>query len=87
MASFGPLRPIVGAIRAILYLYFNAAGESGLDRGLVLTAIGLCAPARPIAWTVITALAMKFSVGGDSACNCAQALVLDGEEPSPHRAS
>jgi hypothetical protein len=23
-ASFGPLRPIVGAIRAILYLYFNA---------------------------------------------------------------
>jgi hypothetical protein len=39
VASFEPLRQIVGAIRAILY--FNAAGDAGLDRGLVLTAIGL----------------------------------------------
>lgn len=39
MASFEPLRQIVGAIRAILY--FNAAGDAGLTRGLVLTTIGL----------------------------------------------
>jgi hypothetical protein len=39
VASFEPLRQILGAVRAILY--FNAAGDAGLDRGLVLTAIGL----------------------------------------------
>jgi len=38
-ANFEPLRQILGAVRAILY--FNAAGDAGLDRGLVLTAIGL----------------------------------------------
>jgi YhgE/Pip-like protein len=38
-ANFEPLRQILGATRAILY--FNAAGDAGLDRGLVLTAIGL----------------------------------------------
>ena len=39
VASFEPLRQIVGAVRAILY--FNGAGDAGLDRGLVLTGIGL----------------------------------------------
>lgn len=46
-ASFEPLRQIVGAVLAILY--FNAAGDAGLDRGLVLTAIGL------VFWIVIGA--------------------------------
>jgi hypothetical protein len=39
VANFEPLRQIVGAARAILY--FNGAGDAGLNRGLVLTAIGL----------------------------------------------
>jgi Protein of unknown function (DUF3533) len=39
VANFEPLRQIVGAVRAILY--FGAAGDAGLNRGLVLTAIGL----------------------------------------------
>jgi YhgE/Pip-like protein len=39
VAGFEPLRQIVGAVRAILY--FNAAGDAGLDRALALTVIGL----------------------------------------------
>jgi ABC-type uncharacterized transport system permease subunit len=39
VAIFEPLRQIVGAVRAVLY--FNAAGDAGLDRGLLLTSIGL----------------------------------------------
>lgn len=39
VANFEPLRQIVAAVRAILY--FNAAGDAGLDRALALTAIGL----------------------------------------------
>lgn len=38
VANFEPLRQIVGAVRAILY--FNAAGDAGLNRGLVLTGTG-----------------------------------------------
>ncbi|HUB71794.1 MAG TPA: DUF3533 domain-containing protein [Acidimicrobiales bacterium] len=39
VASFEPLRQIVGAVRAVLY--FGGMGGAGLDRGLVLTGIGL----------------------------------------------
>ncbi len=39
VANFEPLRQILGAVRAILY--FDAMGDAGLDRGLVLTTIGL----------------------------------------------
>jgi hypothetical protein len=39
VANFEPLRQILGGVRAILY--FNAAGDAGLYRGLALTAIGL----------------------------------------------
>ena len=39
VASFEPLRQILAAVRAILY--FDAAGDAGLDRGLLLTGIGL----------------------------------------------
>lgn len=39
VAIFEPLRQIVGAVRAVIY--FNGAGDAGLDRGLLLTAIGL----------------------------------------------
>ncbi len=39
VANFEPLRQIIGGVRSILY--FNAAADAGLARGLVLTAIGL----------------------------------------------
>jgi len=39
VANFEPLRQILGGVKAILY--FNASGAAGLDRGLVLTSIGL----------------------------------------------
>ncbi len=39
VANFEPLRQILDGVRAILY--FNAAGDAGLDRALVLTTIGL----------------------------------------------
>jgi YhgE/Pip-like protein len=45
VASFEPLRQILGAVRAILY--FNAYGDAGLDRGLLLAAIGL------VFWVVV----------------------------------
>jgi len=38
-ASFEPLRQVLGGVRAILY--FNAQADAGLDRGFVLSAIGL----------------------------------------------
>jgi hypothetical protein len=47
VANFEPLRQIVGAVRAILY--FNGAGDAGLNRGLLLTSIGL------LFWMVIGA--------------------------------
>jgi hypothetical protein len=47
VANFEPLRQIVGAVRAILY--FNGMGVAGLDRGLLLTAIGL------VFWLVVGA--------------------------------
>lgn len=47
VASFEPLRQILGAVRAILY--FNAYGDAGLDRGLILTTIGL------VFWVVVGA--------------------------------
>ncbi len=39
VANFEPLRQVLDGVRAILY--FNAAGDAGLTRGLVLTAGGL----------------------------------------------
>jgi YhgE/Pip-like protein len=39
VASFEPLRQILGAVRAVIY--FNGAGDAGLYRGLLLTSIGL----------------------------------------------
>ena len=39
VANFEPLRQVLDGVRAILY--FNAAGNAGLTRGLVLTAAGL----------------------------------------------
>ena len=39
VANFEPLRQILDGVRAILY--FNAAADAGLARGLTLTAIGL----------------------------------------------
>ena len=45
VANFEPLRQILGAVRAIIY--FNAAGDAGLDRGLLLTSIGL------VFWVVV----------------------------------
>ncbi len=39
VANFEPLRQILGGVRSILY--FNAAADAGLGRGLILTAIGL----------------------------------------------
>jgi len=49
VANFEPLRQIVGAVRAILY--FNGAGDAGLDRGLLLTSIGL------LFWVAVGAVA------------------------------
>jgi len=46
-ASFEPLRQVIDGVRAILY--FNAAGDAGLTRGLVMTGIGL------VFWLVIGA--------------------------------
>ncbi len=45
VANFEPLRQVLDGVRAILY--FNAAGDAGLDRGLLLTGIGL------IFWVVL----------------------------------
>ncbi len=38
-AIFEPLRQVLGGVRSILY--FNAQGDAGLTRGVILTAIGL----------------------------------------------
>ena len=45
VANFEPLRQVLDGVRAILY--FNAAGNAGLTRGLVLTASGL------VLWVVV----------------------------------
>jgi YhgE/Pip-like protein len=45
VATFEPLRQILAAVRAILY--FGAMGDAGLDRGLILTSIGL------VFWVVV----------------------------------
>jgi YhgE/Pip-like protein len=45
VANFEPLRQVLDGVRAILY--FNAAGDAGLDRGLLLTGFGL------IFWVVL----------------------------------
>lgn len=45
VANFEPLRQVLDGVRAILY--FDAAGDAGLDRGLLLTGIGL------IFWVVL----------------------------------
>jgi YhgE/Pip-like protein len=47
VANFEPLRQILDGVRAILY--FNAYGDAGLDRGLLLAAIGL------VVWVVVGA--------------------------------
>ena len=39
VANVEPLRWIPGAVRAVIY--FNSARDAGLDRGLLLTSIGL----------------------------------------------
>jgi YhgE/Pip-like protein len=39
VANFEPLRQVLDGVRSILY--FNASGDAGLTRGLVLTAVGL----------------------------------------------
>lgn len=45
VANFEPLRQVLDGVRAILY--FNAAGDAGLTRGVVLTAAGL------VLWVVV----------------------------------
>ncbi len=57
VAEFEPLRQIVSAVRAILY--FDAAGDAGLDRSLVLTSIGL------VCWIVVgTAVTLWYDKKG-----------------------
>jgi len=52
VADFEPLRQVLDGVRAILY--FNAAGDAGLDRGLLLTGIGL------IFWVVLGITATRW---------------------------
>jgi YhgE/Pip-like protein len=52
VANFEPLRQILDGVRAILY--FNAAADAGLARGLTLTAIGLGF------WVVVGAAVTKW---------------------------
>jgi YhgE/Pip-like protein len=52
VANFEPLRQILDGIRAILY--FNAAADAGLARGLTLTAIGL------VFWVAVGAAVTKW---------------------------
>ena len=49
VASFEPLRQILGAVRAVIY--FNGTGDAGLDRGLLLTSVGL------VFWVAVGAVA------------------------------
>jgi hypothetical protein len=44
-ANFEPLRQILDGVRAILY--FSAAGDAGLTRGVVMTGLGL------VLWVVL----------------------------------
>jgi YhgE/Pip-like protein len=52
VAYFEPLRQILDGCRAILY--FNASGAAGLNRGLLLTGIGL------VFWVVVGLAATRF---------------------------
>ena len=52
LASFEPMRQIVGGTRAVLY--FGARGEAGLSRAFVLTAIGL------VFWVALGALVTRW---------------------------
>jgi YhgE/Pip-like protein len=51
-ASFEPLRQVLGGVRAILY--FNAQGDAGLTRGLVLTTVGL------VIWLLVGAAVTRW---------------------------
>jgi YhgE/Pip-like protein len=51
-ASFEPLRQVLGGVRSILY--FNAQGDAGLTRGLVLTAAGL------VFWVIVAAVVTRW---------------------------
>ena len=52
VANVEPLRQVLDGVRAILY--FGAAGDAGLTRGLVLTSIGL------VFWVVVGCGATRF---------------------------
>jgi YhgE/Pip-like protein len=57
VASFEPLRQVLGGVRAILY--FNAQADAGLTRGVVLTAAGL------VLWVIVgTAVTMWYDRRG-----------------------
>jgi YhgE/Pip-like protein len=51
-ANFEPLRQVLGGVRAILY--FNAQGNAGLTRGLVLTAVGV------VFWVIVGTAVTKW---------------------------
>jgi len=52
VANFEPLRQVLDGVRAILY--FDAAGDAGLTRGVVLTAIGL------VLWVVVGVVVTRW---------------------------
>jgi YhgE/Pip-like protein len=51
-ASFEPLRQVLGGVRAILY--FNAQGDAGLSRGILVIAIWL------VVWVVVGAAVVRW---------------------------
>ena len=51
-ASFEPLRQVLGGVRAILY--FNAQGDAGLTRGVVLISIWL------VVWVIVGAAVVRW---------------------------
>ncbi len=51
-AGFEPLRQVLGGVRAILY--FNAQGDAGLTRGVVLISIWL------VAWLIVGAAVVRW---------------------------
>ncbi len=52
LPGFEPLRQILGAALAVIY--FDGAGDAGLDRGLLLTSIGL------LFWVVLGSAATSW---------------------------
>jgi ABC-type polysaccharide/polyol phosphate export permease len=52
VANFEPLRQILDGVRAILY--FNAAADAGLARGVILTTVGL------VLWIVLGVVITKW---------------------------